>query len=366
MTDRMMLMLAAIGFVKAVAPQGRQLATALYNKTFGTKDLNMEEVFAEVDFPEESTGIATTTTGKLSPVSTRKVLKYEGWAQQQQQQQQPPQQPPQQQVQPQTTAFVATQVHNLDHQGKPPQLDDDDHDRTNNDRDEGGEQVGEALRQEDARARTELGKRHPANCPAGNSIEQQPDTTGADPLQRNDPWARERQQMKEELTNKDFVIEQFNQRLTKLESTITTAQMVDTTLMVKDISTPPIRCNATRIIDFDSIKKGICHNNNTTTTGRFVTSGGILHNDGPSPSENSTPYLAKETGSVYQLGGSGPPGGDPDWHNEDDEGTGDGDRHGRNNYHREFTLVSPNKVIIQPFSGTHLHSKPYMPFHLPL
>ena len=107
MIDKVMLMIAAIGFVKVVAKQGRQLAATLFNETFGNKDIDMEEVFAEVEFPEGSTTTTTTTTDQRSPGSTRKVLKYEGWAQQQQQQQQPQQPQQQQQAQPQTGVFVA-------------------------------------------------------------------------------------------------------------------------------------------------------------------------------------------------------------------------------------------------------------------
>ena len=49
--DKMALLLAAIGFVRPLVKYGRPYAEALFNKFFGNKDINMEEVFANVDWP---------------------------------------------------------------------------------------------------------------------------------------------------------------------------------------------------------------------------------------------------------------------------------------------------------------------------
>ena len=63
------------------------------------------------------------------------------------------------------------------------------------------------------------------------------------------------------------------------------------------------------------------------------------------------------------MGGGGPPGGDPDEPDDNDDDGGHADRHNKDSQHKEFTLVSLNKVIILIFTGTNLHTKLYMPFN---
>ena len=341
-------------------------------KTFGSKDVGIEEVFAEVDFPENLEDTPTTDSVK-SLGSTRKVLKYGDWAGMFGEERKKLQQPPQQT---QIGAFVATQVHNWD-RGQQPRPIDYDHDPTGNDHDhnhnhdhDDGQtnddsndketaQIDKALKQEDAMARKELGKRHPINQQTEDNARQHDDKTGPDPLQKRDPWAKERQKLQAELTNKDYVIEQLNDRLIKLETTMTAKHTVETTHtakqtveqtpMTKNIYTPPVRGSAINAKDLESIRKGTYNNNEPTNTGRFITHDGILQNNGQSLSENSTPYAAREIGSVYNLANGGQPGGDPSWNPTGDDGQGDDDRGGRNGYYREFILVSPNKVVIQTF-----------------
>ena len=48
--DRMALLLAAIGFVRPVVRYGRPYAEALFKKFFGDKDIDVEEIFANVDW----------------------------------------------------------------------------------------------------------------------------------------------------------------------------------------------------------------------------------------------------------------------------------------------------------------------------
>ena len=58
-----------------------------------------------------------------------------------------------------------------------------------------------------------------------------------------------------------------------------------------------------------------------------------------------------------------PPNGSPGGlHDNDDDDTQD-DGQMRNLHNKEFSLVSPNKIIVPMLSGTNLHNKPYMPFN---
>ena len=54
-------------------------------------------------------------------------------------------------------------------------------------------------------------------------------------------------------------------------------------------------------------------------------------------------------------------GGDPE------DGSNDGDyyqdRDRNSTYNREFTLGSPNKIVVPTFSGTQFNGRPYMPFN---
>ena len=90
----------------------------------------------------------------------------------------------------------------------------------------------------------------------------------------------------------------------------------------------------------------------------------IVYINGRTPSSCGTPHGAREIRVVCQLGGGGGGhlGGDPGDGPDGEDNNNHGDRH-RDNYHREFTLVSPNKIIVPVFAGAHLSSKPYMPFN---
>ena len=96
---------------------------------------------------------------------------------------------------------------------------------------------------------------------------------------------------------------------------------------------------------------------------RIIIVGRVVDNSGDSPSSFGTPDGAREIGTLCQVGGNGPLGGD---HNEDPDDEDENrimDR-GRNDmYHREFMLVSPSKILVPAFSGTNLITKPYMPFN---
>ena len=111
-----------------------------------------------------------------SPGSTRKVLKYGDWAQmtgeQRQQMQQQQQQPSQASI-----AFVASQVQSWEN-GQTPRPVDYDQEAV----EEPKAEFDEEMLAEDAKVRTTLGKRHPAN--------QQTDERGPDLLQTNDLWQK--------------------------------------------------------------------------------------------------------------------------------------------------------------------------------
>ena len=63
------------------------------------------------------------------------------------------------------------------------------------------------------------------------------------------------------------------------------------------------------------------------------------------------------------MGGNGGHGGGYDRDIDDeDENHGNG-RQNKGGYNREFTSVSPNKVVVPYFSGTNLINKPYLPFN---
>ena len=96
---------------------------------------------------------------------------------------------------------------------------------------------------------------------------------------------------------------------------------------------------------------------------RNITAGRIVDNTVDSPSSFGTAYGARETGSLCQVGGSGPPGGG---HDDDPEGEDDIqtlDRGRGDSYHRGFMLVCPSKIVVPTFSGANLTTKPYMPFN---
>ena len=66
------------------------------------------------------------------------------------------------------------------------------------------------------------------------------------------------------------------------------------------------------------------------------------------------------------MGGSGSPGGGPGGFGDEPDGEdeqGDSERRDKDQYYKEFTPVSPSKVVITVFTGVNLHSKPYMPFN---
>ena len=104
-------------------------------------------------------------------------------------------------------------------------------------------------------------------------------------------------------------------------------------------------------------------NNISNVNGRVIHNG-LLFNGTNQFSDSGTPYTARETGGMYNSRNNGFPGG------------------GATLIFRmtkvvvilnmemvnmvtikNLFLVSPSKVIIQMFSGTHLQSKPYMPFN---
>ena len=198
-----------------------------------------------------------------------------------------------------------------------------------------------------------------------------------DPLQTNDPYAQgmtDEQRMRAQLatTNaqlatKDETIRQLQDRLTKLETIIIGKQTGDATLVFTNIATPTTPKKDYQLLtrdDFKAIRYGDRPEDKTMIKRSIIA--GSIYDPPRSPSGGGTPYSPEATGSIYQLGGGGgPPGGDGG--GEDDEGVnGDdnnwnGGRHGRD--YREFSLVSPNKVVVPILSGINLQNKPYMPFN---
>ena len=63
------------------------------------------------------------------------------------------------------------------------------------------------------------------------------------------------------------------------------------------------------------------------------------------------------------IGWRGTPGGGLGELGDDDDGIMINDRNYEDPCYREFTLVSPNTVIIPTFIGTNLATKPYMPLN---
>ena len=311
--DKAMLVMAAVNFVQTLVKYGRPTAERLFKKFFGKADVNLEEVFSQIDWPQQLEDTPETSTA--SPGSIRKVLKHGDWAQlsgeQRQQLQQPQQQQEQQQQerqQQQHTGFVSSQVSPWD-QGQLPRPVD------YSDTKAGIEAL--QLQQEDAMARIELGKRHPANQQTEiETVTDKQDPRGDDPMRQkqNDPWAH---YLQKEPNTKDYIISQLNDRMSKLESAPVANTEVMSTPMVKNIGTPPPRRDEYPVkFDFDTIRRGttttITKDINGTTGGGRIIQDGILYQCVGSPSVTGTPYGARVIGQLCQMVGSvGSPGGGP-------------------------------------------------------
>ena len=64
------------------------------------------------------------------------------------------------------------------------------------------------------------------------------------------------------------------------------------------------------------------------------------------------------------MGGNGYHDGSPNDDDHDDEDDNyNTERDKGDKYHREFKLVSPNKIVVPRFSGTSLATRSYMPFN---
>ena len=62
-------------------------------------------------------------------------------------------------------------------------------------------------------------------------------------------------------------------------------------------------------------------------------------------------------------GNGGPGGGNGGGPEDDDDDYQDTSVNNKNNQHREFTFISPNKIVIHNFSGINLTNKFYLPFN---
>ena len=364
MVDKMALLLAAITFVKALVPYGRPIAEMLFKKRFSGQGVSIDEVFDKVEWPvklDETSG-STIAEGRFS---TRCALGFEDVVltpqqqkqQQQQQTQREQQQKQQQQPQSQScVAFVATQVHNWE-SGQPPRP--IRYDSETNNTTEQTALTAQALH-EDAVARVHLGKGHTLNQQTQEPPDKREPRTD-DSLQRQDLWTIDKQGLEGKLNIALAMINQLQERVVKTEQqqktegiTTTTQNTMTTpatrgTPMVNNIATPPIRGTTQNLIDFESIRKGVLVNRNGNVNGRIIHNG-ILYNDIQSLSDGGTPYMAKETSDMYQLGNNGFPGGGGGDPTDDEDGRDSGNANNRGVYYREFTLVCPNKVIILTFS----------------
>ena len=203
-------------------------------------------------------------------------------------------------------------------------------------------------------------------------------------VKTSDPWWQgddnevERRQLLEEVDKRDKIVVQRDRmveqlqeevrqlRVQKITNIITTTNDMATgpPPMHRNIGTPPLDPNPLRPTDnladaFAGIRNNTVQNNIQIKPPTIQA--GILHNEQRSPSTDGTPYGAREYGAVCQLGGGTYPGGDPDDGSNDGDNNHETDRDKGHNYHREFTLVSPNKIVVPKFSGTQLGSRPYMP-----
>ena len=120
--DKVTMILAAIGFVRPLVKYGRPYAEALFYKVLGKQEVDMDEVFANVDWPALQDQTPPTEDSSGSRRGWRRLLGFDEvqLTPQQQQQQQNPQvqeperQQPQQQQQQTIQGNVATQVQRLE------------------------------------------------------------------------------------------------------------------------------------------------------------------------------------------------------------------------------------------------------------
>lgn len=195
------------------------------------------------------------------------------------------------------------------------------------------------------------------------------------PMWRNDPWPGERQQWMEAFEISNRMIARLEEQLNKQEAATTTIATninsaiinnanVGQTPMMKNIATPPSPPNAIyKQCDCNAIQNPE-EGDDVQKPTRTIQVGNIVYNGGATPGSGGTLHGAREIGIVCQLGGSGYPGGDPgDRSDGEDDINNHGERQRGDNQYREFTLVSPNKIIVPTFSGIHLNRKPYMQFN---
>ena len=355
MVDKVAALMSLVQLARMLWPHGRKAVEHTINYLAGQKGINPEEVYAHIDWEQAQNITNSTETDSSSPGSGSK--KYLGFDEIRLT-------PIKDEVKEQQTAassiaigqpgYVAQEVHkhNTKHTSTEP----------------------DQTLYKIILASTQMGKAQVAV-----QQEERQDKDAPDPLQQleNDPYAQnmtEQQKLQAQLTtnnaqlaNKDMTVRQLQERLTKLEASMTNKQTVDVTPMIANIATPPTPTENYQLQilgEFKAIKYGEPVNN-TTINNRIIIVGTIYDNP-RSPSDGGTPFSPAATGSIYQLGGGGPPGGGDEGGggdggvNEDDNNL-DGGRYGRD--YTEFTLVSRNKGVIPVLSGINLQSKPYMPFN---
>lgn len=73
-----------------------------------------------------------------------------------------------------------------------------------------------------------------------------------DLLQKNDPWAKEKQNLQQQLATNHSIINQLQEKVAKLEHVIVIEQNIENPLMRLNIATPPLaRGNIQSPIDVD-------------------------------------------------------------------------------------------------------------------
>ena len=156
---------------------------------------------------------------------------------------------------------------------------------------------------------------------------------------------------------------QLRAQLAQVETIMNTLQTPNAmkTPKMHNIATPTLKLDNEKIpINFDVIDNA--DEAPKDAINKKVIQNGVLFNGAPSPSEDGSAPTSGETGALFQMGRDGGAGGGYGGP-PDDEDEYDSANMNKSNQYREVTLVSPNKIVIQTFSGNNLNSKPYLPFN---